>query len=171
MYNVVHLIKHELERIKIKNIQYEKVDGQYYEMKIFESGETDQYLDNLVEAKNQTKTLYNYIEIDALNHREKQFALDCETRDDILFYIKLPRTFVVKTPAGAYKPDWALIKKTDGGTAKTYFVAETKDPKAVKDKTFLKESERMKITCAEKHFEAVENVHYQIVSSIDDLKV
>ncbi len=171
MDNVVHLIKHELERIKIKNIQYEKVDGQFYDIEIFESGETDQYLDNLVEVKNQTKTLYNYIEIDALNPYEKQFALDCEKRNDILYYIKLPRTFVVKTPAGAYKPDWVLIKKTNDGTTKNYFVAETKDPKAFKDKTLLRESERMKIICAEKHFEAVENVHYQIVSSVDDLKV
>ncbi|HRX10341.1 MAG TPA: DEAD/DEAH box helicase family protein [Draconibacterium sp.] len=169
MDNVVHLINDELEQIKFKNIQYEKVDRQFYDLEIFESGEKDQYLDNLIEVKNQTKTLYNYIEVDALNYLEKQFVFDCETSDEILFYIKLPRTFVVKTPAGAYKPGWALIKKNNGGKARTYFVAETKDPKAVKNNTLQRES--MKIICAEKHFEAVENVNYQFVSSVNDLKV
>jgi type III restriction enzyme len=169
MDNATQLIKHELDLLKIKSIQYEKIAGQYYEMNLFESGETEQYLDNLIEVKNQSKTLYNYIEIDSFNGQEKQFAMDCESRDDILFYVKLPRYFGVKTPLGLYNPDWALIKKEVGMETKMYFVAETQNRKAVKNRSLLTEIERMKISCAEKHFEVIDNVHYRVVSSAGDL--
>ena len=53
---------------------------------------------------------------------------------------------------------------------KIYFVAETKDAKAVKDKSLLRDSERMKIACAEKHFDVIDDVNYQVVSSVSDLK-
>ena len=85
--------------------------------------------------------------------------------------MKLPKTFQIKTPIGPYNPDWALIKKEDGDETKIYFVAETKDPKAAKDRTLLRDSERMKIACAEKHFEVIDNVHYKVVSSVSDLKI
>ena len=140
-------------------------------MKLFESAEIEQYLENLIEVKKQAKTLYNYIAIDSLSSPERRFAEDCESRDDILFYVKLPRTFVVKTPIGPYNPDWALIKKEDGEETKIYFVAETKDPKAAKDRTLLRDSERLKIACAEKHFEVIDHVNYRVVGSVSDLKV
>lgn len=171
MDSVVRIIKHEFDRIKINGIQYEKIAGQVYEMKLFESAEIEQYLENLIEVKKQAKTLYNYIAIDSLSSPEKKFAEDCESRDDILFYVKLPRTFVVKTPIGPYNPDWALIKKEDGEETKIYFVAETKDPKAAKDRTLLRDSERLKIACAEKHFEVIDHVNYRVVGSVSDLKV
>jgi type III restriction enzyme len=171
MDSVVRIIKHEFDRIKINGIQYEKIAGQVYEMKLFESAEIEQYLENLIEVKKQAKTLYNYIAIDSLSSPERKFAEDCDSRDDILFYVKLPRTFVVKTPIGPYNPDWALIKKEDGEETKIYFVAETKDPKAAKDRTLLRDSERLKIACAEKHFEVIDHVNYRVVGSVSDLKV
>jgi type III restriction enzyme len=171
MDSVVRIIKHEFDRIKIKGIQYEKIAGQVYEMKLFESAEIEQYLENLIEVKKQAKTLYNYVAIDSLSSPERKFAEDCDSRDDILFYVKLPRTFVVKTPIGPYNPDWALIKKEDGEETKIYFVAETKDPKAAKDRTLLRDSERLKIACAEKHFEVIDHVNYRVVGSVSDLKL
>ncbi|MBX2966824.1 MAG: DEAD/DEAH box helicase family protein [Cyclobacteriaceae bacterium] len=171
MDSVVRIIKHEFDRIKIKGIQYEKIAGQAYEMKLFEAAEIEQYLENLIEVKKQAKTLYNYVAIDSLSSPERKFAEDCESRDDILFYVKLPGTFVVKTPIGPYNPDWALIKKEDGEETKIYFVAETKDPKAMKDRTLLRDSEQLKIACAEKHFEAIDHVNYRVVDSVSDLKV
>lgn len=171
MDSVVRIIKHEFDRIKIKGIQYEKIAGQIYEMKLFRSAEIEQYLENLIEVKKQAKTLYNYVAIDSLSSPERKFAEDCESRDDILFYVKLPRTFVVKTPIGPYNPDWALIKKEDGEETNVYFIAETKDPKAAKDRSLLRDREKLKIDCAEKHFEALEDVHYQVVGSVSDLKV
>ncbi len=170
MDTVVKIIKQEFNKIKINGIQYEKIAGQVYEMKLFEAAEIEQYLENLLAVKKQAKTLYDYVTIDSLSTPERKFAEDCDTRDDILFYVKLPKSFQIKTPIGAYIPDWALIKKEDGDETRIYFVAETKDAKAVKDKTLLRDSERLKIECAEKHFKVIENVSYKVVSSVSELK-
>jgi len=169
MDNVVRIIKHELDKLKIKGIQYKKIEGQFYEMKLFETSEKEQYIENLIQVKNQAKTLYNYVVVDSLSAREKQFARDCETRDDILFYVKLPRNFSVKTPVGMHNPDWALIKKEAGRETKMYYVVEIKNHKAVKNKNFLSEIDRMKILCAEKHFEVIGKVKYKVVDSVDEL--
>ena len=171
MDTVVKIIKDEFDNLKINGIEYEKIGGQTYEMKLFEAAEIEQYLDNLIEVKKQAKTLYNYIVIDSLSSPEKCFAEDCETRDDILFYVKLPSRFQIKTPIGPYNPDWALIKKEGEDDVKIYFVAETKDEKAVKDKTLLRDKERMKILCAEKHFEKLDKVYYRVVGAVSDLKI
>lgn len=171
MDTVVKIIKDEFDKIKINGIEYEKIAGKTYEMKLFEAAEVEQYMDNLVLVKKQVKTLYNYIVIDSLSGPEKQFAEDCETRDDILFYVKLPSKFQIKTPIGPYNPDWALIKKEDEEETKIYFVAETKDTKAAKDRTLLRDKERMKIECAEKHFEVIDNVEYRVVGAVSDLKL
>lgn len=170
MDNIVKIIKHEFDEIKIEGIQYQKIDKQVYEMKLFESVEIEHYLENLVAVKKQAKTLYNYVVIDSLSTPERKFAEDCDSRDDILFYVKLPKSFQVKTPIGPYNPDWALIKREDGDEKKIYFVAETKDQKAVKDRTLLRNAERLKIKCAESHFEVIDDVRYQVVNSVSDLK-
>lgn len=101
--------------------------------------------------------------------RTGKFAEECESRDDILFYIKLPAWFVIKTPIGNYNPDWALIKQEDDDAMKIYFVAETKSAKSVKDKTLLRESERMKIHCGERHFAEFEDVGFAAVGSVSDI--
>lgn len=171
MDTVVRIIKQEFDRIKINGIEYEKIAGQVYEMKLFEAAEIEHYLENLIEVQSQRKTLYNYIVIDSLSSPEKKFAEDCDSREDILFYVKLPDKFQIKTPIGNYNPDWALIKREDGEETKIYFVAETKDPKAAKDRSLLRDRERMKIECAEKHFAVIDNVNYRVVGSVSDLKV
>ncbi|GAB3910631.1 restriction endonuclease [Mucilaginibacter boryungensis] len=171
MDSVVKIVKQEFDNVKINGIKYEKIAGQVYEMKLFESAEIEQYLENLITVKSQAKTLYNYIAIDSLSTPEKKFAEDCDSRDDIIFYVKLPKTFQIKTPIGPYNPDWALIKKDEGDETNIYFVAETKDPKAVLDRTLLRDSERKKIACAEKHFAVIEDVHYKVVGSVSDLKI
>lgn len=170
MDTVVKIIKDELDRIKINGIGYEKIAGQTYELKLFESAEIEQYADNLIEVNNPAKTLYNYVVIDSLSGPERKFAEDCDSRDDILFYVKLPPKFQVKTPVGAYNPDWALIRKDEGTAAKLFFVAETKDAKAVADRSLLRDRERMKIACAEKHFAVMDNVTYCVVGAVSDLK-
>lgn len=170
MDTVVRIIRNEFDRIKIDGIQYKKVAGFVYEMKLFEAAEIEQYLENLVAVKKQAKTLYNYVTIDSLSTPERKFAEDCDSRDDILFYVKLPKSFQIKTPIGPYNPDWALIKQEEGDESKIYFVAETKDAKAVKDRSLLRDSERLKIECAEKHFDVVDEVRYQVVSAVSELK-
>lgn len=54
---------------------------------------------------------------------------------------------------------------------KIYFVAETKDPKAIKDPSLLRESERMKIHCGIRHFDEFEDVEFQAVGGVSDLKI
>jgi type III restriction enzyme len=171
MDSIVKTIKTEFDKLKVNGIKYERIAGQSYEMTLFESQEIESYIENMIKVKNEEKTLYNYVLIDSLSTPERKFAEECETREDVLFYIKLPSWFVVKTPIGNYNPDWALIKQEDGEQKKVYFVAETKDPKAVKDKALLRESERMKIQCGEKHFAEFKNeeVEYKVVGSLMDL--
>lgn len=169
MDSVVKIIKTEFDRLKVNGIKYEKIAGQSYEMTLFENKEIESYLDNLIAVKKQEKTLYNYILIDSLSEPERKFAEECESRDDILFYIKLPTWFVIKTPIGNYNPDWALIKQEDDDAMKIYFVAETKSAKSVKDKTLLRESERMKIHCGERHFAEFEDVGFAAVGSVSDI--
>ncbi len=166
MDTVVRIIKQELEQLKVKDIRYEKIAGQVYETKVFEAAEVEQYLENLVAVKKPAKTLYNFVAIDSLTGPEKQFAADCDVRDDVLFYVKLPKAFQIKTPVGPYHPGWALIKRGSDGEASVFFVAQTKD-----HKMFLRNNERIKMACAAKHFEAIGHVHYRLVESVNDLKI
>ena len=170
MDSVVKVVKTEFDKLKINGIKYEKIAGQNYEMQLFESHEVESYLDNMIAVKKQEKTLFNYILIDSLSKPERTFAKDCEDREDILFYIKLPSWFVIKTPIGNYNPDWALIKQEEGDSKKIYFVAETKDPKAVNDRNLLRPIEQMKIHCGEKHFEEFADVSFAPVGSVSDIK-
>ncbi len=55
MDTVVKQIKTEFDRLKINGIKYEKIAGQIFEMKLFESSEIEEYLDNLIAVKNQEK--------------------------------------------------------------------------------------------------------------------
>ncbi len=73
---------------------------------------------------------------------------------------KLPPWFVVDTPIGGYNPDWALVKEdTDG--VHLYLVRETK---GTTDLMKLREAERQKILCGERHFEAL-GIDYEHVAS------
>lgn len=78
---------------------------------------------------------------------------------------------MANTPIGPYNPDWALIKKEDGEEIKIYFVAETKGPEAAKDRSLLRDRERLKTACAEKHFDVKDHANYRVVGSVSDLKI
>jgi type III restriction enzyme len=170
MDSVVKIIKYEFDQIKLSGIKYEKIGASPYEMRLFEIAEVEQYLDNLVTVQKADKTLYNYVLVDSNSRPERDFAEACEARDDILFYVKLPNSFQIPTPIGAYIPDWALIKQDEDKGIKIYFVAETKDTKHAQNLHLLRAQEQQKIKCATKHFEAVGNVTYQVVGSVDELK-
>ncbi|MBN8587715.1 MAG: DEAD/DEAH box helicase family protein [Rhodothermia bacterium] len=171
MDSVVREIKTEFDRLKVNGIKYEKIAGKSYEMTLFESQEIESYMDSLIAVKNQDKTLYSHILIDSFSTPETDFAKACESREDILFYIKLPSWFVVRTPIGNYNPDWALIKQEEGEEKRIYFVAETKSQKAIQDRNLLRETERMKIHCGEKHFAEFDNVTFKAVGSSKELVV
>jgi type III restriction enzyme len=158
----VKQIKDVLNELMIEGIKYEKIgDTKYYSMELFAEKELDGYRDYLYEVKNENKTVYNYIPYDS--EVEKKFAEQCETNEQVEFYIKLPNWFIINTPIGTYNPDWALIFQND---KKIYFVAETKyslDPK----KRYS--SENYKIKCGEAHFNEFDDVNYKPVSKLTEL--
>lgn len=163
----VSLIKHELDILKINGIKYEQIAGKKYQMELFESSEIEMYIENLIIVDNQDKTLLNYVPFDS--NVEYDFAKECESRDDVLFYIKLPFWFKIKTPIGGYNPDWALIKQEEGEQKKIYFVAETKDTANLKELEKKKPLEAMKIKCGIKHFDTFDDVEFKQVSKVLEL--
>jgi type III restriction enzyme len=134
-------------------------------MRLFEDGEIEAYIENLYQVRKQEKTLYNYVEIDSLSVPEKKFAKDCEDNEDVEFFIKLPRKFVIKTPIGDYRPDWGIVFK---GEKKLYFVAETKSSTFYED---LRSSEWQKIRCGYKHFGEFEDVEFRHVKELKDIHI
>ena len=159
--NTTNTIKSILYELMIDGIKYEKIGNKVYEMKLFDEGEIEIYLDQFTFAVNNAdKTIYeNYIPLDS--NVENQFAKDCESSENVEFYFKLPYWFKIPTPIGNYIPDWAIVFK---GEKKIYFVAETKS-----EGEELRGSESMKIKCGKAHFKNFEDVVYKKVSSVRDL--
>lgn len=154
-------IKKVMNKLLLNGIKYEKTAGRLYEMALFESEDIERYKQNLKAVKDQDKTLYNYIEFDS--KVEMQFAEDCESNENIEFYMKLPRWFKIDTPVGEYNPDWALIFKDE---KKLYFVAETK---GTTEEDELRVSENMKIQYGEKHFEEFKEIKFKTAEKVGDL--
>ena len=75
-----------------------------------------------------------------------KFAKDAET-GPVKVFAKLPRRFLIPTPAGNYNPDWAVVIENNNGDTK--FIVETKGFDHISD---IPESERLKIEYAEKAF-------------------
>ncbi len=162
--NVIREIKAVLNTMMVEGVKYLKVGGERYEMRLFEDGEIEAYIENLYPVRNQEKTLYNFIEIDSLSGPEKRFAKDCEDSEDVEFFIKLPRKFVIKTPIGEYRPDWALVFK---GQKKFYFVAETKSGLREAD---MRSTEWQKIHCGYRHSAEFPDVEFKHVRELRELQ-
>lgn len=102
---------------------------------------------------------------------ELKFAKALDTDPNVLLYTKLKKGgFVLQTPAGDYSPDWAIVYQKDDDNIAMYFIAETKWDK---DAGGLNDTEKIKIKCATKHFEAVndsmdEFVKYAWVNAYKD---
>ena len=157
--NTVIAIKDVLAELMIEGIIYEKIGSKEYEMRLFEDYEI--HVNDLTfKINKKDKTIYsNLIPLDS--NVEYDFAKECESRDDIAFYFKLPFWFKIKTPIGKYNPDWALIKKNE---KTVYFVAETKSAGQE-----LKTSEKRKIKCGYAHFKEFKGIAFKQVSTVSDL--
>ena len=126
----------------IAGIKYERINGQEYEMLLFEENEITGYLSNMIEVDN---SIYDVVLWES--EVERAFAEAMSTRQDIRMFIKLPSWFKVETPIGTYNPDWAIVKEDD---EKVYLVRETK---GTKDQFKLRGAEWAKIQCGKAHFE------------------
>jgi type III restriction enzyme len=157
---VAAILKHELRRLLIDGIKYERIGGDgpesEWEMLLFKDPELINYLS----ALQVNKSVYEYVVYESAVERE--FAKQLDERDDIKLFVKLPNWFKVETPIGTYNPDWAIIKH-DGQAL--YLVRETK---ATKDFLKLRTSEADKVRCGVKHFEALD-VPFAVVVSADQV--
>jgi type III restriction enzyme len=118
---LINSVKREL---LVDGVEYLKTEGYVYEMNRFEDDDLKDYFESGVrEVDHPDKTLYSHVVIDSGSSPERKFAEACDDNDDVLFYIKLPRWFVIESPVGQYNPDWAVAYRNDNVL---YFVAETK---------------------------------------------
>lgn len=163
----VSAIRRVLYDLMIDGIEYHRIGGAEYEMRLFKDSDIEIYLNDFTFKVNQSdKTIYeNYIPLDSTV--ESRFAQDCEGSDQIKFYFKLPEWFKIPTPIGSYNPDWAVVFEDD---KRIYFVAETKDTGTPTiDLNKLHPSEKQKIKCGIANFKIMEGIEYRIVKQVGEL--
>lgn len=173
------VVNRSLHALMAAGIEYERT-GEVYDQKLLEdmAREGIEFYENnfTFAVGNPQKTICeNYIPLDS--GTEQAFAQNCEDYDaknegGVAFYFKLPSWFKIPTPLGNYNPDWAVVKQVQD---KVYFVAETKNTgksiQAGVDAGKLRENERLKIECGERHFEALGGLAYCVVEKVGDLKL
>lgn len=144
----------------INNIVYHKTEARHDAKTVFTN---DKYA--LRNAELLKKHIYNFLSSDS--KIETDFAKALENSVEVVVYAKLPKSFYISTPIANYSPDWAIVLDKDK-VRHIYFVAETKGSESDLE---LREIEKLKIHCAEKHFETISGgvVKFSTVSSYDKL--
>ncbi len=157
---VAAILKHELHRLIVDGIKYERLSGDgpdtEWEQALFKNEELINYL-NALPVK---KSVYEYVVYES--NIEREFAQKLDDREDIRLFVKLPNWFKVETPVGQYNPDWAILKHHD---QTVYLVRETK---GTKDFLKLRTSEADKVRCGQKHFEALD-VPFAVAVTADEV--
>lgn len=159
--SMVVVINAEKEKLLInEGLKYLPIDDAWQVELVFE--DLDSYADKCIES---AKSAYEKVVFDS--EGEKEFARSLESSPSVKLFVKLPPKFVVDTPLGNYNPDWAIVVDEDSGD-KLYLVRETKFGIEYDN---LRQSEKEKILCGEKHFDAI-GVNYKIATKKDlsDLK-
>ncbi|MGX7394252.1 type III restriction-modification system endonuclease [Carnobacterium mobile] len=166
MMNVAKIINACKRELIVDGIKYQKIgDNDYYSQELFDTEELSGYLERNMIQTTTERTIYDYVVYDS--QVERKFATDCEQDPSVKFYIKLPNWFKIRTPLGNYNPDWAVLLEEDD-ERKLYFVAETKGSVLSED---LRPTERKKIECGIKHFEALNTkVELKPVESLEQLQ-
>ncbi len=161
MTETARLINRALHEMVVDGIKYEQLDGQIYEMRLFEEREIEDYLTRLYEVQSQDdRTPYDYVPFDSEVEREVAEKLD--SNENVKFFCKLPRWFVVPTPLGNYNPDWAVVTEND---KKLYLVRETK---STHDRDKRRETENRKVDCGRAHFAAL-GVNFEVATNIHEV--
>jgi type III restriction enzyme len=153
-------IRFTMQQLMINGIKYERIAGEEYEMRLFESYEISGFIDNMLSVEH---SIYDAIEYQS--ETEQQFAEILDGREDIKLFLKLPSWFKVETPIGTYNPDWAIVKQEFDEEQKLYFIRETK---ATKDQFKLRAGEGAKIYCGQQHFEML-NVDVAVVTNASEV--
>jgi len=145
----------------VNNIVYHKTEDRHEATTVFTNDKTA-----LRQSEQLHKHIYNFLTTDS--QIEASFAKELEVQDEVVVYAKLPKSFFVPTPVANYSPDWAIVIDKDT-ERHVYFVAETKGSDSDQD---LREIEKLKIHCAEQHFEAIgdKKVVFKKVANYDTLR-
>lgn len=145
----------------VNNIVYHKTEDRHEATTVFTNDKTA-----LRQSEQLHKHIYNFLTTDS--QIEASFAQELEVQDEVVVYAKLPKSFFVPTPVANYSPDWAIVINKDT-ERHVYFVAETKGSDSDQD---LREIEKLKIHCAEQHFEAIgdKKVVFKKVANYDTLR-
>ena len=155
------LINRALHEMVVDGIKYERIEGQSYEMRLFQEKELEEYLSRLYAVQGDSaRTPYDYIPYESEVEREVAAKLD--TNESVKFFCKLPRWFVVPTPLGDYNPDWAVVTENDD---KLYLVRETKD---THDRDKRRDTENRKIDCGKAHFTTL-GVNFKVAKTIHEV--
>ncbi|MBS3918727.1 MAG: DEAD/DEAH box helicase family protein [Deltaproteobacteria bacterium] len=157
---VAAILKHELHRLLVDGIKYERIPGlgseAEWQMMLFKNEELINYLT----ALQVKKSVYEYVVYES--EVERVFARRLDEREDIKLFVKLPGWFEIDTPVGKYNPDWAILKHDD----KTlYLVRETK---STRDFLKLRTMEADKVRCGQKHFELI-GVPFAVAVTADEV--
>ena len=161
MSEAAKLINRALHELIIDGIKYEPIAGQFYEMRLFEQAEVEEYLNRLYTVTStDNRTPYDYIAYES--DTEEQVAKLLDADDRVKFFCKLPRWFKVATPLGDYNPDWAVVVEA---SHKLYLVRETKN---TLDRDKRRESENKKVDCGKAHFTAL-GVNFKDATNIHDV--
>lgn len=162
MDEVSKIIISKMQLMIIDGIKYTRIgEEEYYAQELFETEEISGYLNkNMIES---SKSVYDHTIYDSDN--EQQFAERFESNDNIKLYTKLPDWFKIPTPIGSYNPDWAVLVEEEN-VLKMYFILETKANILAEA---LRDTEKAKIKCGKKHFEALGNeVKFKEVDDFDN---
>ena len=150
----------------VEHVTYHKLEKQY-DADIFSASTLKGKLG--VNALESMKSLYDIVVVDSKGI-EMDFAKKLEIQNEVAVYTKLPGGFYINTPVGHYNPDWAIVFKEGEAIKHIYFVAETKGY-SDDEVTDYRETERVKIECAKRHFETISSsaVTYGVVKNYDEL--
>jgi len=171
----VRILKEKLADHLVKGIEYEKT-GEGYDMQLILDEKMAELFSKYTEVPDEAKdkTIYDRIPCDS--EVERQFVKDLEARADVRLYVKLPYWFNVLTPAGDYRPDWAIVMDGPEAAGKPvlYLVSETKGSPREADN---RPDEWRKILCGAAHFGskhfnkkgALDGVDFNVVTAAEDL--
>ncbi|MFQ6088201.1 MAG: DEAD/DEAH box helicase family protein [Candidatus Methanofastidiosia archaeon] len=167
---LVRIINNNLKECSVENIKYIELD-EYFDSRMF-SKEIQTYDKYIVSLENN-KTLYKIegenndgviIDIgpseEGISRIEKEFTQELDRDSRIKLFLKLPDWYTLETPAGKYTPDWAVIveKQINGITRQSiYFIVETKGTMDIHE---LRTVEQIKIKCARRRFDIIEDVKF-----------
>lgn len=144
----------------INNIVYHKTEERHDAKTIFTNDKSALRNANLLK-----KHVYDFLTTDSTI--ESDFAKELEKSEEVVVYAKLPKSFYISTPIAKYSPDWAIVFDKEK-VRHIYFIAETKGSDSDME---LRAIEKLKIHCAEEHFQSISAgvVKFSKVSNYDKL--